>query len=95
MWRALFGKEADKLEKANDDYKTYYIIEKESIINMYISVPNENSTLNCAARLLANKHGVVSNVVTCCQSPDLRERKTVGDNDNVAAPPGCCVLCEL
>lgn len=50
MWRALFGKEVDKLEQANDDYKTYYIIEKESIVNMYISVPKENSTLNCAAR---------------------------------------------
>ncbi|XP_009583936.1 PREDICTED: trafficking protein particle complex subunit 5, partial [Fulmarus glacialis] len=24
VWRALFGKEADKLEQANDDDKTYY-----------------------------------------------------------------------
>ncbi|XP_028307699.1 trafficking protein particle complex subunit 5 [Gouania willdenowi] len=49
VWRALFGKEADKLEQANDDDKTYYIIEKESLVNTYISVPKENSTLNCAA----------------------------------------------
>ncbi|CAB1341975.1 unnamed protein product [Coregonus sp. 'balchen'] len=45
----LFVKEADKLEQANDDDKTYYIIEKEPLINAYISVPKENSTLNCAA----------------------------------------------
>ncbi|KAM4603270.1 trafficking protein particle complex subunit 5 [Polymixia lowei] len=49
VWRALFGKEADKLEQANDDDKTYYIIEKEPLVNSYISVPKENSTLNCAA----------------------------------------------
>ncbi|NXX62571.1 TPPC5 protein, partial [Scopus umbretta] len=49
VWRALFGKEADKLEQANDDDKTYYVIEKEPLVNTYISVPKENSTLNCAA----------------------------------------------
>lgn len=49
VWRALFGKEADKLEQANDDDKTYYIIEKEPLVNAYISIPRENSSLNCAA----------------------------------------------
>ena len=28
LWKTLFGKEADKLEHANDDERTYYIIEK-------------------------------------------------------------------
>uniref|UniRef100_A0A3Q3FPA2 Trafficking protein particle complex subunit 5 n=2 Tax=Kryptolebias marmoratus TaxID=37003 RepID=A0A3Q3FPA2_KRYMA len=49
VWKSLFGKEADKLEQANDDDKTYYIIEKDSLVNTYISVPKENSSLNCAA----------------------------------------------
>ncbi|XP_037545363.1 trafficking protein particle complex subunit 5 [Nematolebias whitei] len=49
VWKSLFGKEADKLEQANDDDKTYYIIEKDPLINAYISVPKENSSLNCAA----------------------------------------------
>ncbi|KAG7261038.1 hypothetical protein CRUP_004340 [Coryphaenoides rupestris] len=49
VWKSLFGKEADKLEQANDDDKTYYIIEKEPLVNLYISVPKENSSLNCAA----------------------------------------------
>ncbi|KAK3508121.1 hypothetical protein QTP70_014683, partial [Hemibagrus guttatus] len=49
VWKSLFGKEADKLEQANDDDKTYYIIEKEPLVNTFISVPKENSTLNCAS----------------------------------------------
>ena len=35
----MFGKEADKLERANDDEKTFYIIEKEPLVNRFISVP--------------------------------------------------------
>ena len=38
-----------ELEQANDDARTFYIIEREPLINTYISVPKENSTLNCAS----------------------------------------------
>ncbi|KAM8793930.1 TPPC5 protein, partial [Eudromia elegans] len=48
-WRALFGKEADKLEQANDDERTYYIIERQALVNAFISAPREHSSLNCAA----------------------------------------------
>lgn len=48
-WKALFGKEADKLEHANDDERTYYIIEKEPLVNKFISVPKDKGSLNCAA----------------------------------------------
>ncbi|GBP52093.1 Trafficking protein particle complex subunit 5 [Eumeta japonica] len=44
----LFGKEADKLEHANDDERTYYIIEKDALVNRYISVPKDKGSLNCA-----------------------------------------------
>jgi hypothetical protein len=37
----LFGKEADKLEHANDDERTYYIIEKDPLVNTFISVPKD------------------------------------------------------
>ncbi|NXF97267.1 TPPC5 protein, partial [Eubucco bourcierii] len=47
--RALFGREAEKLEQANDDARTFYVIEKEPLVNAFISVPRENSSLNCAA----------------------------------------------
>ena len=45
LWKALFGKEADKLEHANDDEKTYYIIEKDPIVNSFISVPKDKGEL--------------------------------------------------
>lgn len=48
-FQTLFGKEADKLEHANDDEKVYYIIEKESLVNKFISVPKDKGSLNCAA----------------------------------------------
>ncbi|XP_017283197.1 trafficking protein particle complex subunit 5 [Kryptolebias marmoratus] len=60
VWRALFGKEADKLEQANDDDKTYYIIEKEPLVNTFISVPKETSSLNCAAFI----GGIVEAILT-------------------------------
>lgn len=49
VWKSLFGKEADKLEHANDDEATYYIIEKEPVVNKFISIPKDKGSLNCAA----------------------------------------------
>ncbi|KAI1280927.1 Trafficking protein particle complex subunit 5 [Halotydeus destructor] len=49
VWKALFSKEADNLESATDDETTYYIIESEPIVNKFISVPKDKSSLNCAA----------------------------------------------
>merc|ERR1711860_399448 len=49
LWKTLFGKEADKLEHANDDERTYYVIEKEPLVNRFISVPKDKGSLNCAA----------------------------------------------
>lgn len=48
LWKSLFGYEADKLELANDDDKTYYIIEKDPLVNKFISVPKDKGNLNCA-----------------------------------------------
>ena len=42
LWKTLFGKEADKLEHANDDERTYYVIEKEPLVNRFISVSDNN-----------------------------------------------------
>jgi len=49
LWKMLFGKEADKLEHANDDERTYYIIEKDPLVNTFISVPKDKGHLNCAS----------------------------------------------
>ncbi|VDO12705.1 unnamed protein product, partial [Haemonchus placei] len=41
VWKNLFGKEADKLE--------HLLIEKEPVVNTFISVPKDKGMLNCAA----------------------------------------------
>ncbi|XP_022658667.1 trafficking protein particle complex subunit 5-like isoform X4 [Varroa jacobsoni] len=48
IWKNLFGKEADKLEQANGDDKTYYIVDGEPLVNRFISMPKDLSSLNCA-----------------------------------------------
>lgn len=49
LWKCLFGKEADKVEHANDEECTYYILEKEPLVNKFISVPKDKGSLNCAS----------------------------------------------
>lgn len=65
LWKTLFGKEADKLEHANDDERTYYIIENEPLVNKFISVPKDKGSLNCAAFVA----GVVEAVLVGCNFP--------------------------
>ncbi|XP_022087724.1 trafficking protein particle complex subunit 5-like [Acanthaster planci] len=65
VWKVLFGREADKLEHANDDERTYYIIEKESLVNRFISVPKDKGSLNCAAFTA----GIVEAILTGCNFP--------------------------
>ncbi|XP_041379281.1 trafficking protein particle complex subunit 5-like [Gigantopelta aegis] len=49
VWKTLFGKEADRLEQATTNEATYYLFEDEPLVNRFISVPKEQSNLNCAA----------------------------------------------
>lgn len=62
LWKCLFGKEAEKLEHANDDECTYYIIEKDPIVNKFISVPKDKGSLNCATFTA----GIIEEVLTSC-----------------------------
>lgn len=62
LWKNLFGKEADKLEHANDDERTYYIIEKECLVNKFISVPKDKGSLNCASFVA----GIIEAVLCDC-----------------------------
>jgi len=58
----LFGREADKLEHANDDERTYYIIEKQALLNTFISVPRDKGSLNCAIMTA----GIIEAILTSC-----------------------------
>ncbi|GFU43130.1 trafficking protein particle complex subunit 5 [Nephila pilipes] len=65
LWKTLFGKEADKLEHANDDKKTYFIIEAEPLVNKFISIPKDKGSLNCAAFVA----GIIEATLVCCNFP--------------------------
>ncbi|XP_046742166.1 trafficking protein particle complex subunit 5 [Diprion similis] len=65
VWKSLFGREADKLEHANDDDRTYYIIEKEALVNKFVSVPKDKGSLNCASFTA----GIVEAILSDCGFP--------------------------
>ncbi|KAF2359697.1 Transport protein particle (TRAPP) component [Trinorchestia longiramus] len=65
LWKNLFGKEADKLDRATDDERVYYLMEKEPLVNTYISVPRDKSSINCSAFIA----GIIQSVLTATGFP--------------------------
>ncbi|GMR37531.1 hypothetical protein PMAYCL1PPCAC_07726, partial [Pristionchus mayeri] len=65
VWKNLFNKEADKLERSNDDQKTYLLIENSPIVNSFISIPKDKPHLNCAAFVA----GIVEAMLTSSNFP--------------------------
>ncbi|CAO3673815.1 hypothetical protein G6F70_006870 [Rhizopus microsporus] len=65
VWKALFGKQADSLEKSTENDDEYMISDNEPILTRYISVPKELSQLNCNAFVA----GIVEAVLDGCQFP--------------------------
>ncbi|KAF8323010.1 TRAPP complex subunit trs31 [Clavulina sp. PMI_390] len=49
VWKAVFGKPADAVEKSVEKDDEYMIIDNDPIITKYISIPKEMSQLNCSA----------------------------------------------
>lgn len=49
IWRYVFGKPADALERSHDAANEYMIIDQEPLVSKFISVPKDMSQLNCAA----------------------------------------------
>lgn len=84
VWKNLFGKEAEKLERSNDEpwkckgkffgtispkivvfpiFSSDFIIEKEPLVNNFISLPKDKSSLNCAAFTA----GIIEVILTVCE----------------------------
>ncbi|KAG5440009.1 hypothetical protein PCK2_000701, partial [Pneumocystis canis] len=49
VWKTIFNKQADALEKSRENEDEYMIVDNEPMVNKYISVPKEMAQLNCAA----------------------------------------------
>ncbi|CAF0772737.1 unnamed protein product [Rotaria sordida] len=60
FWKFLFNREADNLEQHAQEPNVYYIIERECLVNKFISVPKDKGNLNCAAFVA----GIVESVLS-------------------------------
>ncbi|KAI9847020.1 MAG: TRAPP subunit trs31 [Sclerophora amabilis] len=58
LWRHLFSRPADALERSKDNEDEYMISDNDPVVNQYISIPREMSQLNCAAFVAGIIEGV-------------------------------------
>ncbi|OSS43354.1 hypothetical protein B5807_11941 [Epicoccum nigrum] len=58
LYRHLFGRPADALEKSSTEPGQYMLFDNEPMVNQYISLPRELSSLNCAAFVAGVIEGV-------------------------------------
>ncbi|PUU80803.1 NO signaling/Golgi transport ligand-binding domain-containing protein [Tuber borchii] len=65
VYRSIFNKPADGLEKSRDNEDEYMLIDNDPMVNSYISVPKEMSQLNCAAFVA----GIIEAVLDGCLFP--------------------------
>ncbi|KAI9034324.1 NO signaling/Golgi transport ligand-binding domain-containing protein [Hyaloraphidium curvatum] len=65
VWKSLFGKQADALEKSTEHEDEYMISDNEPVLTKYISVPKEFATLNCGAFIA----GIVEGILDAAQFP--------------------------
>ena len=49
VWKALFGKQADVLEKDDDHDNQYMITDHDMLVNRFVSVPRDMGGFNCAS----------------------------------------------
>ncbi|KAF3515259.1 hypothetical protein F2Q69_00001058 [Brassica cretica] len=61
VWKVLFGKVADSLEKGTEREDEYMISEKELLVNRFISIPKDMGTFNCGAFVAGIVKGVLDN----------------------------------
>ncbi|KAL1923012.1 uncharacterized protein VTP21DRAFT_9388 [Calcarisporiella thermophila] len=73
VWKCLFGKQADSLEKSTENEDEYMISDNDPLVSKYISVPKELSQLNCNAFVA----GVVEAILDGCQFPSRVTAHTV------------------
>lgn len=59
VWKSLFGKVADSLEKGTEHEDEYMISERELLVNRFISVPKDMGNFNCGAFVAGIVKGVL------------------------------------
>lgn len=59
MWKQVFNKNADTLERAMEDEDEYMIHESNPITNTFVSVPSDLGQLDCAAYIAGIIRGML------------------------------------
>ena len=78
MWKSLFGKNADSLEKSVEGENEYMIHEKDPITNTFVSVPRDMGAVNVAAYIAGIIRGVLEGANFPCEvTAHFVEEKTV------------------
>jgi hypothetical protein len=65
VWKGLFGKAADSLEKVDNADDEYMILEADPVTNAFISVPPDMGNFNCAAFVA----GIVAGILESASFP--------------------------
>jgi hypothetical protein len=63
VWKALFGRPADSLERSTENVDEYMISDNEPIVTKFISTPREMHQFSCGAFIA----GIVEAVLDGCQ----------------------------
>lgn len=77
LWRHLFGRPADALERSQDNKDEYMITDNDPVVNSYISVPKEMNQLNCAAYVA----GIIEGVCEGSEFPARVTAHSVGEEE--------------
>lgn len=67
IWKMLFNKQADGLQKSTDDPDEYRIIENMPIVNKFITL-QKGSTLNCASFIAGIIEGILNSADFRCKA---------------------------
>ena len=80
VWKSLFGKVADSLERSIDNADEYMIVDYEPITSSYISVPSDLGQLSVDSYL----SGIIAGVLEGAGFPARVTAHNVGMDDNEA-----------
>lgn len=81
LWKHLFGRPADALERSQDNKDEYMITDNDPVVNTYISVPKEMNQLNCAAYVA----GIIEGVCDGCDFEARVTAHSVGEEEEPSA----------
>ena len=85
VWKNLFGKPADDIQKSVENEGEYFLIDNLPLVNQFVSVPDDLGEFNCGAFLA----GIVQGCLDGADFPAIVETHSV---EGPAYPPRTFIL---